>query len=351
MLPSSLPESSCRQFSLSDIISATENFSSNLIIGKGSFGFVYKAKIVAGTGTGTGTGARATTFVAVKRREHDSKQGEKEFMTEVSLLSALRHTHIVSLVGYCNELVGNDFYEMILVYEYMANGTLADHIYKKTGNSLFLSWEQRLKICIGVGRGLEYLHTGTGINQIVIHRDLKSSNILLDENWEPRISDFGLCKRCTGNLPDATVIASVKGTRGYLDPHYRETRELSTKTDVYAFGVVLLEVLCGKRSLDFVVAGRGERRLVSWALQCMGEGVVHRIIDRGLRGRIADDGLRIFQDVTLKCLHECPKKRPSMVDVVARLEVALKSQYATYSSYSEDDDEFIKVQFDQGEDR
>ncbi|KAK1416210.1 hypothetical protein QVD17_31999 [Tagetes erecta] len=208
---------------------------------------------------------------------------------------------------------------------------------------MFLSWEQRLKICIGVGRGLEYLHTGTGINQMVIHRDLKSSNILLDENWEPRIADFGLCKKCS---PDTPVIASVKGTRGYIDPHYRETRELSTKSDVYAFGVVLLEVLCGKRPLEFVVAGRRQRWLVSWAPQCIREGVVHRIIDRGLRGRISDDGLRIFQDVTLQCLHERPDKRPTMVEVVANLEAALRSQYATYSSYSEDD-EFIKVHFGQ----
>ncbi|KAJ0614432.1 putative protein kinase RLK-Pelle-CrRLK1L-1 family [Helianthus annuus] len=108
-------------------------------------------------------------------------------------------------------------------------------MYKKSGNCCFLSWEQQLKICVGVGYGLEYLHTGTGINEIVIHRDVKSSNILLDENWELRISDFGLCKKCVGNQPDMPIVASVKGTRGYMDPHYRKTGELSTKTDVYSF--------------------------------------------------------------------------------------------------------------------
>ncbi|KAJ0900590.1 putative protein kinase RLK-Pelle-CrRLK1L-1 family [Helianthus annuus] len=329
MLSPSVPETLHRQFSLSDIKSATNNFSGHLIIGKGAFGNVYRAKTATGT-------------VAVKRRDIESKQDRKEFLNELSLLSVFRHAHLISLIGYCDDLDAN---EMIIVYEYMANGTLADHIYKKSGNSCFLSWEQRLKICIGVGRGLEYLHTGTGINEIVIHRDVKSSNILLDENWEPRISDFGLCKKCVGNQPDTPIVASVKGTRGYMDPHYRKTGELSTKTDVYSFGVVLLEVLCGRRPLDFVVSGR-QKWLVSWAQQCIREGVAHRVIDRGLRGRIADDGLRIFQDITLQCLHERPDKRPTMAEVVAKLEAALKSQFTTYSSSSEDD-EFIKIFFGQ----
>ncbi|XP_076909837.1 ACT domain-containing protein ACR4-like [Bidens hawaiensis] len=235
---------------------------------------------------------------------------------------------------------------MIIVYEHMANGTLADHIYKKTGGSSVLSWERRLKICIGVGRGLEYLHTGTGINQIIIHRDIKSSNILLDENLEPRISDFGLCKKCIGNQAGTPIIASVKGTKGYMDPHYYKTRELSTKTDVYAFGVVLLEVFCGRRSSDFVVQGR-PKRFVPWARQCIRERVSHRIMDRGLSGKISNDGLLIFEEITLQCLQERPDKRPIMEAVVARLEDALKSQYTTYSSSPDEGDEFIRIYFGQ----
>nr|XP_043612781.1 uncharacterized protein LOC122584787 [Erigeron canadensis] len=328
----SVSETSCRKFSLHEIKSATNNFSTNLIIGEGSFGIVYRAKIAI---------QGKTTTVAVKRRNSDSKQGSNEFWTEVELLSQSRHTHLISLIGYCDY---QDAKEMILVYEYMPNGTLADHIYKKKRNSSDLCWEQRLKICIGVGRGLEYLHTGTGSNQIVVHHDLKSSNILIDADWAAKISDVGLCKKYFSNHADTPISASVKGTPGYMDPHYRKTKELSTKTDVYAFGVVLLEVLCGKRSLDFAVAGR-PKKLLPWAPQCIRDGYVDRVIDRSLKGRIADDGLRIFQDITLQCLQERPNKRPAMVEVVAKLEAALALQNPQYSSSDEDD--FIKVYFGQ----
>ncbi|XP_076909854.1 receptor-like protein kinase FERONIA [Bidens hawaiensis] len=310
MLPPSLPETLCREFSLSEIISATDNFSRDLIIGKGSFGNVYKGTIVLTPGN--------KTIVAVKRRSSDSKQ---------------------------------DANEMLLVYEYMPNGTLADHIYKKNEKSVLLSWEQRLKICISVGRGLDYLHTGTRINHIIIHRDLKSSNILLDADWAPKISDFGLCKKCSGNLlPGMRIIpliAGIKGTRGYMDPHYCKTHELSTNTDVYAFGVVFLEVLCGRRSLDFEAAER-EKRLVLWAKQCMREGVAHRLVDPGLWGSLTDVGLHVFLDITLKCLQDQLKKRPTLAEVVGKLEIALASQFATtYSSSSSVDSEIFK-HFNQG---
>ncbi|XP_076898079.1 receptor-like protein kinase FERONIA isoform X2 [Bidens hawaiensis] len=335
MLPPSLPEILCREFSLSEIISATDNFSRDLIIGKGSFGNVYKGTIVLTPGN--------TTIVAVKRRSSDSKQGLDEFWTEVTLLSRCQHAHLISLIGYC---VDQDANEMLLVYEYMPNGTLADHIYKKNDKSVLLSWEQRLKICIGVGRGLDYLHTRTRINQIIIHRDLKSSNILLDADWAPKISDFGLCKKCSGNLMPGIriipIIASLKGTRGYMDPHYCKTHELSTNTDVYAFGVVLLEVLCGRRSLDFEAAER-EKRLVLWAKHCMREGVVHRLVDPGLWGSLTDVGLHVFLDITLKCLQDQPKKRPTLAEVVGKLEIALASQFATtYSSSSSVDSGIFK---------
>ncbi|KAJ0540812.1 putative protein kinase RLK-Pelle-CrRLK1L-1 family [Helianthus annuus] len=171
-----------------------------------------------------------------------SNQGASEFWTEVEMLSKLRHCHLVSLIGYCNYDT-----EMILVYEYMPHGTLEDHLHK-LGTPI--SWCQRLKICIGAARGLDYLHTGTGIEFGIIHRDVKSSNILLDESWEAKVSDFGLSKISPRNQPSTYVSTLVKGTFGYIDPNYFATGKLTRKSDVYAFGVILLEVLCRKKAVD-----------------------------------------------------------------------------------------------------
>ncbi|GKE08787.1 receptor-like protein kinase FERONIA, partial [Tanacetum coccineum] len=165
----------CRRFELSDIMLATKNFDKSSVIGRGGFGKVYIGTIFNGS---------ATVLAAVKRLDTNSNQGAPEFWAEVEMLSKLRHCNLVSLFGYCNEEK-----EMILVYEYMPNGTLEDHLHK-LGTPL--SWVQRLKICIDAGRGLHYLHTGTGIDVGVIHRDVKTSNILLHETWAAKISDFGL---------------------------------------------------------------------------------------------------------------------------------------------------------------
>ena len=165
------------------------------------------------------------------------------------MLSKFQHSHLVSLVGYCD-----DCEEMILVYEYMSRGTLADHLHKRSrkGETSLppLTWLQHLKICVGVAHGLDYLHTGTSIKNRVIHRDVKTTNILLDENLAAKISDFGLAKTGPVNQTCTNVSTRVKGTVGYLDPYYVSTRRLTRKCDVYAFGVVLLEVLCGRPAVD-----------------------------------------------------------------------------------------------------
>ncbi|XP_071726802.1 probable receptor-like protein kinase At5g38990 [Rutidosis leptorrhynchoides] len=227
-LSSSTSASLCRRFTLEEIQSATNDFDDELVIGQGGFGKVYKSRISIGH------------VLAIKRLDCMSNQGASEFRAEIEMLSKLRHCHLVPLIGYCDADK-----EMILVYEYMPNGTLYDHLHK---DAIPLTWVERLKIATGAGSGLDYLHTCFGARQGVIHRDIKSSNILLNENWEAMLSDFGLSK--IGPVNQSFVDASVKGTFGYLDPEYFYTRKLTVKTDVYAFGVVLFELLSGRLAVD-----------------------------------------------------------------------------------------------------
>ncbi|KAL4575394.1 hypothetical protein LXL04_022237 [Taraxacum kok-saghyz] len=305
---------SCRHFSLSKIKLATNDFNDAFIIGKGGFGNVYKGKVDLGGGTD----------VAIKRLKLDSSQGAIEFQAEIEMLSKFRHSHIVSLLGYHE---ASDKREMILVYEYMPNGSLEDHLHKKKvngKNSSVLTWVQRLQICIGAARGLDYLHTGTSIQSRVLHRDIKSSNILLDENFSAKISDFGLSRIGPANLVGTTnVYTSVlKGTFGYMDAEYFATHRLTRKSDVYAFGVVLLEVLCGRPALDFALDWQ-EQSLSVWAKQCIQDGNVDRIIDPCLKGQTKGKCLKEFGRIAYECLLASSKDRPTMSKVVVRLELVL----------------------------
>ncbi|KAM7485627.1 hypothetical protein LguiA_001636 [Lonicera macranthoides] len=318
-------EDLCRRFSLLEILAATNNFDNSMVIGKGGFGTVYKGDIIDNDG--------AYTTVAFKRLNPLSKQGAPEFWTEINMLSNFRHSHLVSLIGYCDH-----HNEMIIVYEYMVRGTLADHLYKisrnnnryynnnNIGNSSPLSWVQRLKICIGAARGLDYLHTGTAILQRVIHRDVKSSNILLDENWEAKISDFGLSRIGPAEQEVTHVsTAHIAGTFGYMDPDYFLTRRFTRKSDVYAFGVVLLEVLCERPALDRSL-DEDQWGLARWGQQCIKEGASHQIIGPNLKWEIKQNSLTEFVQIADQCLHSSPKQRPTMSEVVARLELALALQ-------------------------
>ncbi|XP_047323185.1 receptor-like protein kinase FERONIA [Impatiens glandulifera] len=258
--PSLINEDLCRRFSFAEISLATNNFDEELEIGHGGFGKVYK-------GITTVINSMVTMTVAIKRLDSESKQGEKEFISEIETLSKLRHKHLVSLVGYCN-----DYREMILVYEYMEHGTLADHLYKnkRNGNGIVtpLNWKERLGICLGAARGLEYLHNNS--EQEVIHRDVKSDNILVDLNWVTKIADFGICK-VGGATSHTHFTTDVKGTCGYLDPAYSSTRMLTKKSDVYAFGVVLWETLCGRPVIDERIDNEKQRSLVLWVQSLLPE--------------------------------------------------------------------------------
>ncbi|GFP79780.1 putative receptor-like protein kinase at5g39000 [Phtheirospermum japonicum] len=307
--PSAKAERLCRRFSLAEIQLATRNFSDALLIGRGGFGNVYKGII-----------DRGQTTVAVKRLKSNSMQGVHEFLMEIETLSELRHVNLVSLIGYCNE-----HREMVLVYDYMVGGTLADHLCKFPRDSInysSLTWKQRLNICIGAGRGLDYLHTGHG----VIHRDVKTSNILLDENFVAKVSDFGLAKHeDRSKLLQSHVSTRVKGTDGYLDPHYLQTRKLTRKTDTYAFGVVLLEILCGRPAVDLSVA-EDEHILTIWARDKINKGEDDQIVPSSLREEISPASLKTFVTVAERCLRDDPKNRPTMSQVVLQLELALEQQ-------------------------
>ncbi|XP_054811270.1 receptor-like protein kinase FERONIA [Prosopis cineraria] len=295
----------CRVFSIDEIRAATNNFDDIFIIGFGGFGNVYKSYIDEGT-----------IPVAIKRLKQGSQQGLQEFQTEIEMLSQLRHNHLVSLIGYCNE--GN---EMILVYEFMANGTLREHLYNSDHHSL--SWIQRLEICIGAARGIHYLHTGT--KHAIIHRDIKSTNILIDEKWMAKISDFGLSKVGPSGILRSNINIStvVKGSIGYLDPEYCMCQRLTEKSDVYSFGVVLLEVLCGRPPILRAVE-RQQQNLAEWVRRCVHEGEIGPAVDPFLRESMRPDCIEAYIEIALKCVANDGNERPAMGDVMLGLEFVLE---------------------------
>ncbi|KAL1322843.1 hypothetical protein HN51_067852 [Arachis hypogaea] len=300
---SSLPSHLCRYFTIAEIRAATNNFDDVFIIGVGGFGNVYKGYIDEGA-----------TPVAIKRLKPGSQQGINEFLNEIDMLSQLRHLHLVSLIGYCNDGV-----EMILVYDFMQRGTLLEYLYGSDNKPLL--WKQRLEILLGTARGLHYLHAGAKHN--IIHRDVKSTNILLDEKWVAKVSDFGLSKVGPTGTSQTHVSTMVKGSLGYLDPEYYKRQRLTLKSDVYSFGVVLLEVLCARPPLIRHV-DKHKASLVDWVRKLNDQGKLDQTVDIFLKGSITPECLKWYGQLAMSCLHDDGNQRPSMNDVVGALEFAMQ---------------------------
>ncbi|XP_031125011.1 probable LRR receptor-like serine/threonine-protein kinase At1g67720 isoform X2 [Ipomoea triloba] len=285
--------------SLGDIQQSTENFSKR--IGKGSFGPVYHGKL------------RDGKEIAVKVMADSSSHGTKQFFTEVALLSRIHHRNLVPLIGYYE-----DEHQCMLVYEYMHNGTLRDHIHDPS-NQKYLDWLERLRIAEDAAKGLEYLHTGC--NPSIIHRDVKTSNILLDINMRAKVSDFGLSRQAE---EDITHISSVaRGTVGYLDPEYYAYQQLTEKSDVYSFGVVLLELITGRKPISSEQYG-ADWSIVHWVRSQIRKGDIVSVIDPRLGGRVKVESVWKIAEVAIQCVERHGYSRPRMQEVIMAIQDAIK---------------------------
>lgn len=299
-----MDESVACYFSSTEIEEATNNFSRK--IGKGSFGPVYYGKLKDGK------------EVAVKIMADSSSHGTRQFVTEVALLSRIHHRNLVPLIGYCEEE-----HQRMLVYEYMHNGTLRDHI-NGSDNEKHLDWLARLQIAEDAAKGLEYLHTGC--NPTIIHRDVKTSNILLDNNMRAKVSDFGLSRQAEEDLTHISSVA--RGTIGYLDPEYYANQQLTEKSDVYSFGVVLLELISGRKPVSFEEYGT-EWSIVHWARSLVRKGDVISIVDSTLLGMVKMESVWRIAEVAIQCVEQHSSSRPRMQEIILAIQDAMKIEKGT----------------------
>nr|VDD59345.1 unnamed protein product [Brassica oleracea] len=298
-----------KSFSFSELKSATRNFRPDSVLGEGGFGCVFKGwideKSLSATRPGTGL------VIAVKKLNQDGWQGHQEWLAEVNYLGQFSHGHLVKLIGYCLE----DEHRL-LVYEFMPRGSLENHLFRRGLYFQPLSWKLRLKVALGAARGLAFLHSS---ETRVIYRDFKTSNILLDSDYNAKLSDFGLAK--DGPVGDKSHVSTrVIGTHGYAAPEYMATGHLTTKSDVYSFGVVLLELLSGRRAVD-KNRPSGERNLVEWAKPYLAnKRKIFRVIDARLQDQYSMEEACKVATLSLRCLTTEIKLRPNMSEVVSHLE-------------------------------
>ncbi|MQL82453.1 hypothetical protein Taro_014911 [Colocasia esculenta] len=301
-----------RVFGIRELRNATNDFSGLLKIGEGGFGSVYKGYIKPPGGEGD------RIEVAIKKLNQNGLQGHKQWLAEVLFLGVVEHPNLVKLIGYC-AVDGQRGNQRLLVYEFMRNKSLEDHLFNKSYP--VLPWNSRLQIIMGVAEGLRYLHEGLEVQ--VIYRDFKASNILLDEDFKPKLSDFGLARE--GPSDGRThVTTAIVGTYGYAAPDYVQTGHLTIKSDVWSFGVVLFEVLTGRRSTERN-RPRPEQRLLDWVKRFPIESrKFSTIIDPRLENQYSLSAARLVAKLATTCLSKSAKDRPSMSDVVESLKHAIQ---------------------------
>lgn len=315
-----------KEFTFADLKSTTKNFKSDTLLGEGGFGKVYKGWIDERTYAPSKSGSGMV--VAIKKLNPESVQGFQEWQSEVNFLGRLSHPNLVKLLGYCWEDK-----ELLLVYEFMQKGSLENHLFRKNPNIEPLSWDIRLKIAVGAARGLTFLHTS---DKKVIYRDFKASNILLDGNYNAKISDFGLAKLGPSG-GESHVTTRVMGTYGYAAPEYIATGHLYVKSDVYGFGVVLLEMLSGRRALD-TKRPTGQQNLIEWLKPLLSQKkkLKTTVMDARIEGQYSSKAMVQAAQLTLKCLEADPKNRPSMkevVEVLEQIEAMKEKPKATKSTF------------------
>ncbi|KAM1037941.1 hypothetical protein ACFX13_033423 [Malus domestica] len=304
-----LQSTTLKSISFSELKTATRNFRPDSVLGDGGFGSVFKGWIDESSliASKAGTGM----VIAVKKLNQDGFQGHKEWLAEINYLGELHHPNLVKLIGYCLE---DD--HRLLVYEFMPKGSMENHLFRRSSHFHPLSWSFRMKIALGAAKGLAFLHNA---ETQIIHRDFKSANILLDANYNAKLSDFGLAR--DGPTGDKSHVSTrVIGTQGYAAPEYLATGHLTTKSDIYSFGVVLLEMLSGQRAID-KNRPTGEHNLVEWAKPYLrNQRRVFRVIDSRLEGQYSVSCAQKAAALALQCLAVDPKDRPDMNEVVTVLD-------------------------------
>ncbi|KAL7247405.1 hypothetical protein ACSBR2_002341 [Camellia fascicularis] len=285
-----------QRFSYKDLYKATKGFQSKELLGAGGFGKVYRGVLPS-----------SKELIAVKKISHDSKQGMREFVAEIVSMGRLRHRNLVRLLGYCRRKG-----ELLLVYDYMPNGSLDKFLF---GSEQALNWVQRYQILRGVASALQYLHEEW--EQVVLHRDVKASNVLLDADLNGRLGDFGLARlHDHGEILETT---NVVGTLGYLAPEFSRTGQATTSTDVYSFGAFMLEVACGRKPIETQRLPE-ERVLIDWVIENWKQGAILETSDPRLRGEYLKEEMELVLKLGLFCSHPNAAVRPSMRQVVQYLD-------------------------------